>query len=172
MQKVFEKIITVIYSLAAFLLLCIAVLTMGWSVWEVVIHFNLDEEMTARILQSIGAIVISIAIVDVAKYMFEEEICRNKELRSPEEARKTLTKIFVIISIAVSLEGLVYIFKAGTKDVSLLPYPAMLIVVAVFAMIGLGVYQKLSVTTEREVGHETEREEGRELKKNKNNKKE
>lgn len=150
MQKIFDKIITLIYSVGAILLLCIALLTMGWSVWEVVLHFNFDEEMTARILQSIGAIVISIAIVDVAKYMFEEEICRSKELRSPEEARKTLTKIFVIISIAVSLEGLVYIFKAGTKDVSLLPYPALLIVVSVLAIIGLGVYQKLSIKTEIE----------------------
>lgn len=128
MYHIFKKIITVIYLFAAVLLLCIALLTMFWSVWEVVMHFCFGEDLTIRILQSIGAIVISIAVVDVAKYMFEEEICRSKELRSPEEARKTLTKIFVIISIAVSLEGLVYIFKAGTKDVSLLPYPAVLIV--------------------------------------------
>lgn len=156
MQQIFDRIITVIYSFAAFLLLCISLLTMGWSVWEIVIHFRIDEDLTPKILQSIGAIVISIAIVDVAKYMFEEEICRSKELRSPEEARKTLTKIFVIISIAVSLEGLVYIFKAGTKDVSLLPYPASLILVSVLAMIGLGLYQKLSIKTEKEVDEKSE----------------
>lgn len=159
MQHIFDKITKVIYSVAAILLLCIALLTMGWSVWEVIIHFNFDEYLTIRLFQSIGAIVISIAIVDVAKYMFEEEICRSKELRSPEEARKTLTKIFVIISIAVSLEGLVYIFKAGTKDVSLLPYPAVLILVSVLAMIGLGVYQKLSIKTEKEVEDESQRKE-------------
>ncbi|MCF6149206.1 MAG: hypothetical protein E3K37_11175 [Candidatus Kuenenia sp.] len=150
MHNLFEKILKIVYLFAAFLLIFIAVLTMGWSAWEVVLHFNFDEQMTTSILQSVGAIVIAIAILDVAKYMYEEEVCRSKELRSPEEARKTLTKIFVIISIAVNLEGLVYIFKAGTKDVSLLLYPASLILVAVFAMVGLGIYQKLSVKTEKE----------------------
>ncbi|MDR4508660.1 MAG: hypothetical protein MRJ65_10575 [Candidatus Brocadiaceae bacterium] len=158
MHKLFEKILKAVYLFAAFLLIFIAVLTMGWSAWEIVLHFNFDKETTTRILQSVGAIVISVAILDVAKYMYEEEVCRSKELRSPEEARKTLTKIFVIISIAVSLEGLVYIFKAGAKDVSLLPYPAILVLVAVFAMVGLGVYQKLSVKTEKETG-EIERNE-------------
>ena len=56
----------------------------------------------------------------------------------------------VIISIAVSIEGLVYVFKAGTKDVTLLLYPASLILVSAFLIVGLGVYQKLSVTIERE----------------------
>jgi hypothetical protein len=45
--------------------------------------------------------------------MIEEEVFKDKELRNPAEARKTITKIMVIISIAVSIEGLVYIFKAG-----------------------------------------------------------
>jgi hypothetical protein len=50
--------------------------------------------------------------------MMEEEVFVNKQLRDPEEARRTITKIIVIITIAVSIEGLVYIFKAGTKDIS------------------------------------------------------
>ena len=64
----------------------------------------------------------------------------NKELRDPEEARRTITKIIVIITIAVSIEGLVYIFKAGTKDITLLLYPALLIVVSAILIVALGVY--------------------------------
>lgn len=98
----------------------------------------------------IGAVIISIEVIDVAKYIIEEEIIRERELCSPEEARKTLTKIFVIISIAVSLEGLVFIFKAGTDDLSLFLYPAFLIITAILAIIGLKVNQKLSTKTEQE----------------------
>lgn len=159
MNKLVEKLIAYAYLLATLLLVFVSVFTMGWSVWEAVLHITLDEQGISKELQSVGAIVIAIAILDVAKYLYEEEVVRKrKELRSPKEARKTLTKIFVIISIAVSLEGLVYIFKAGTKDVTLLPYPAALIVVAVFAMVGLGIYQKLSVKTEKEttVSEETD----------------
>jgi putative exporter of polyketide antibiotics len=149
-KKIFTRLFTIIYLMAAFLLVLIAILIIGWSIWEIFANFRLGEELIKNTLHSVGAIIIAVAIIDVAKYMFEEEIFRSKELRSPEEARKTLTKIFVIISIAVSLEGLVYIFKAGTEDISLLPYAASLIVTAILAMVGLGIYQKLSIRTEKE----------------------
>lgn len=74
----------------------------------------------------------------------------NKELRDPREARRTLTKIIVIITIAVSIEGLVYIFKAGTESMALLIYPAWLLFVSAILIVSLGVYQKLSATIERE----------------------
>jgi hypothetical protein len=124
---------------------------MAWSIYEVVSTAPTKGEFIPIILQSVGTIIISAAIIDVAKYMIEEEVFINKELRDPEEARRTITKIMVIISIAVSIEGLVYIFKAGTKDISLLPYPAFLIIVSVFLIVGLGIYQKLSVTVEKEI---------------------
>jgi len=81
--------------------------------------------------------------------MMEEEVFSTKELRDPEEARRTITEIIVIITIAVSIEGLVYIFKAGTKDLTLLLYPALLIVVSALLIMALVVYQKLSATLEK-----------------------
>jgi len=151
MERIFDKMVALIYGLTATGLIIIALMIIILSGYEILTSLTFDQNMMKKLLHSIGALVISVAIIDVAKYMFEEEIFRSKELRSPEEARKTLTKIFVIISIAVCLEGLVYIFKAGEEDLSLLLYPAALILTAVVAMVGLGLYQKLSVRTEREV---------------------
>ncbi|MDP3678844.1 MAG: hypothetical protein Q8R23_07125 [Methylotenera sp.] len=160
MRKAFQIISTIIYLFAALTLTGMSLMIMGWSVYEVVINFPKNGEVIPPILQSVnviplmlqsvGSIIIAAAIIDVAKYMIEEEVFMNKELREPEEARKTITKIMVIISIAVSIEGLVYVFKAGTKDVTLLLYPASLILVSALLIVGLGVYQKLSVTIERE----------------------
>lgn len=82
--------------------------------------------------------------------MIEEEVFMSKELRDPREARRTLTKIIVIITIAVSIEGLVYIFKAGTENMALLIYPAGLLFVSAILIVSLGVYQKLSATIEQE----------------------
>jgi putative Mn2+ efflux pump MntP len=96
----------------------------------------------------VGAIIIAAAITDVAQYIIEEEVFHEKELRDPAEARKTITKIIVIIAIAVSIEGLIYIFKAGTKDLQLLLYPAGLIFVSSLSIVALGIYQKLSVSAE------------------------
>jgi len=59
--------------------------------------------------------VVAMAVFDVSRFLLEEEVFRNRELGSPTEARVTLTKFFVIISIAVSLEALVFIFDAAKK---------------------------------------------------------
>lgn len=83
-------------------------------------------------------------------YAIYTKVFLNKELCDPEEAGRTITKIIVIITIAVSIEGLVYIFKAGTKDLTLLLYPALLIIVSAILIVALGVYQKLGATIEKE----------------------
>jgi hypothetical protein len=150
MQRIVKVVSTFIYLFAALALVGMSLMIMIWSIYEVVVYAPIKGEFIPLMLQSVGTIIISAAIIDVAKYMIEEEVFMNKELREPEEARKTITKIMVIISIAVSIEGLVYIFKAGTKDVTLLLYPASLIVVSVFLIVGLGIYQKLSLAVEKE----------------------
>jgi hypothetical protein len=149
MKKIFNIIFSGIHLLAAVILILLSLIIMGWSINEVIISIGETKEVITLILQAVGAIIISAAIIDVAQYMMEEEVFLNKELRDPEEARRTITKIIVIITIAVSIEGLVFIFKAGTKDLSFLIYPALLIVVASILIVALGVYQKLSATIEK-----------------------
>ena len=150
MKELCAKFLTSVHFVAALILIFIALVTMGWSVFEIIDNlFSGDKnEFVPLILHSVGAIIIAAAIIDVAQYMIEEEVFQEKELRNPEEARKTITKIMVIISIAVSIEGLVYIFKAGTKDLQLLMYPALLIFVSSLSIVALGIYQKLSVSVE------------------------
>nr|MBF0222514.1 hypothetical protein [Desulfobulbaceae bacterium] len=149
MKKIFTIIFSGVHLLAALILIALSLIIMGWSVCEVISSIGEKTDFIPLILQSVGAIIISAAIIDVAQYMMEEEVFMNKELRDPEEARRTITKIIVIIAIAVSIEGLVYVFKAGTKDLTLLLYPALLIVVSAILIVALGVYQKLSATIEK-----------------------
>jgi len=149
--KHFSTVTEIVYGVAAMLLCLYAVVIIFWTLWNVCYGIY-DESITKDIiLQSISAIIISIAIVDVSKYFVEEEIFRKKQLRSPNEARMTLTRVFVIISISLSLEGLIYVFRAGEIDISLLPYPAILILTAILTMMALGHYQKSSVITENEL---------------------
>jgi len=149
--KHFSTVTEIVYGVAAMLLCLYAVVIIFWTLWNVCYGIY-DKSITKDIiLQSISAIIISIAIVDVSKYFVEEEIFRKKQLRSPNEARMTLTRVFVIISISLSLEGLIYVFRAGEIDISLLPYPAILILTAILTMMALGHYQKSSVITENEL---------------------
>lgn len=129
-----------------------ALLIMSWSLVEVVDHVltakGLEQKFIAKMLSAVGAIIIAIAVLDVAKSMVEEEVLRSKKLQSVKDAREALTKIMVIVSIAASIEGLIYILKAGAIDMQLLVYPAILLFTAVFIMVGLGLYQQISLQAE------------------------
>lgn len=149
MEKMFNIIFSGVHLFAALILIALSLIIMGWSVYEVISYVREEADFIPLMLQSVGAIIIAAAILEVAQYMIEEEVFLNKELRDPEEARRTITKIIVIITIAVSIEGLVFIFKAGTNDLTLLLYPALLIVASAILIVALGVYQKLSATIEK-----------------------
>lgn len=146
--RVYTAITAAIYMcIAASMILASATIVI-WAVWNAIVHLSMASDWISEVLTSIGALVVALAIVDVANYMFEEEIFRSSQLRSPGESRKTLTKISVIIVIAINLEALVYVFKSGNKDISLLVYPALLAIASGLLMLFLGLYQRISISAE------------------------
>ena len=96
------------------------------------------------LLDSVGLIIIGFAIIETSKFIAEEEILRDKELRSAVESRRSLTKFITIIVIAASLEALVMIFETSRTDVTRSIYPAALFVAVMLALVSLGAFQWLS----------------------------
>jgi hypothetical protein len=124
-------------------LVVLAAYLIGLACWQVVGALG-AEDPQSRILDSIGLIIISFAVMELAKFVFEEEVARKAELRSARESRRSLTKFITIIVIALSLEALVMVFEASQTDLRATIYPATLFAAAVFALIGLGTCQWLS----------------------------
>ena len=108
------------------------------------------------------SIIVAIAVFDVAKYLFEDEVRRGNEKRSAAEARRSLTKFLSTIVIALFLEGLVAVFKTAREDVAQLIYPTALVVASTLVLVGLGAYQRFSATVEEKVGHTDKAEEAKE----------
>lgn len=104
------------------------------------------------LLTAIGYVVISIAVFDVAKYFVEEEVIRGRELRITSEARRSLTKFISTIAIALFVEGVVTVFQVSKKNVEQMLYPTALLAIAILIVLGLGIYQRLSVKVERQLG--------------------
>jgi len=144
MEKLVEVVAALIYVVASGALLLISLLLIAYSLWEVAHAIYLGRPFINVTLDAIGLIVISMAVFDIAKYLYEEQVIRDRELRSSREARETLTKFLVIIIIAVTLEALVFIFQTGSTNVRDLLYPTGLLVAAVILVVGLGWYQRLS----------------------------
>lgn len=149
--RISELVGTAVYGLVSMALLLISLAMVGialWDIWRAIVS---GGDVVRKLLDAIGLIVIAMAVFDVSKYFLEEEVLRDRELRSAHEARATLTKFLVILSIAVSLEALVFIFGAGKEDLRKLVYPTLLLVAAVLVVVGLGVYQRLSRDVESSI---------------------
>ncbi len=139
---------SIIYGLFCIFLLVISLAMAGYALWDIWLAVTTGEAVIDKLLDAIGLIVISIAVFDVSKYLLEEEILHARRLRSLRDARQTLTKFLVIISIAVTLEALVFVFGAGREDMTKLLYPTLLLFAATLLIVGLSVFQRLSVDTE------------------------
>ncbi|HSG33243.1 MAG TPA: hypothetical protein VLA37_01820 [Sphingomonadaceae bacterium] len=143
----------VLYFLIALTLLGIAIGVVGYSLYNVWREMGAGGNPMGALLDAIALTVLALAVIDVSKYLLDEEVIRSRELRAAGEARRTLTKFLTIISIAVSLEALVLIFGATKGNVTEYVFYAGFLLFAVVALvIALGVYQWLSARTEQMTG--------------------
>ncbi len=128
---------------ATTLLMLLAILLLLSAAWRAITTLATTGRVEI-LLDSVGLMIIGFAVVETAKFFFEEEILRKRELRSALESRSSLTKFITIIVIAASLEALVMVFRTSQEDISLTIYPAALFAAATLALVGLGAYQWLS----------------------------
>jgi hypothetical protein len=148
MIRLHELFSTVFYVAASIIFAVFSIALIVFAISEVLNSLDQREDLLLVILHSVGLVVVSVAVFDVAKFLMEEQVLRKGEVRTPEESKKTLTKFMTIIAIAVSLEALVFIFAAGKSDMTTLIYPTLLLLGAVAIVVGLGYYQKLSTIAE------------------------
>lgn len=160
LERFFTVIVRILYGVASVGLTVISLAMIGAAVMGIWDALGLGQPIKQALLNGIGLVVVAIAVFDVAKYLIEEEVLRDRELRSAREARETTTKFVVIIVIAVSLEALVFILGAASQDLSLLVYPAALLAVSALLIMSLAVYLRLSSTAEQKLGECAEGEEG------------
>lgn len=142
-----------VYFVVATTLLLVALSLIGISIWTALTSFGSDRPAILVLLDAVGVMVLGLAIVDVSKYLIEEEVLHDRELRLASEARGALTKFLLIITIVVSLEAVILIFETlkgdNYKD---LIYPTLLFSTAVAIVIALGVYQYLSAKAQQAAG--------------------
>lgn len=149
LQRGIHYFSTTIFFLLGITFMAVALFIVGTSAWELFTKSCEDCNLLQELLSFVGFLIIAVAIFDVGIYLLEEQAFKERKLRSPEEAQKSLTKFMVIIVIAVSLDSLLNVIRASSTDIKLLIYPATLFVVAVLLLVGLGLYQYFSRLAEK-----------------------
>ncbi|CCB89047.1 MAG: hypothetical protein KDK61_04170 [Simkania sp.] len=152
MKKETEKTIITLsnfgYISGCIVLYLVALCILISAVWSIISDMYSGVYTVYKILDEVGLIVFSMAVVDVGKYLMLEEVLRRERAHNPEQSRKTLTKFAIIISSALSLEGLVLTIEVAKQDVTKLLYPVTVLLTATFYIIGIGIYQKLNASAE------------------------
>ena len=145
-QKVVHFISRVLYFFVAIAIAGVSLLLISYGIREVWDVINGEtKNIIDTLLDAIGIIVISLALFDVTKYLIEEEVIKETPIaKTKEDLRHTLFKFLSIIAIAISLEALVFIFRAGKTDVTQLIYPIALLLSSVAVVLGLGVFMRIS----------------------------
>jgi hypothetical protein len=132
------------YVVAAVVLVVFAITLLVVALWHLLATAVQRGDLLHQTLESIGLVTIAIAVFEVAKFLVEEELIRERQLRSVLEARRSLTKFLTIIVITLSLEAIVLVFETKLERIADLIYPTALMAVAVLAVVGLGLFQWLS----------------------------
>lgn len=150
--RLFQTTSRFAFGLVAAVLAVFGTVMIAYGVGQTIYAVYVWQDVGLAILRGVGYMVIAIAVFEVAKYFVEEEVVRRRQMRTPTDARRSLTNFISTISIAVFLEGLVIVFYVSQEDVSGLIYPSILLLTATAMILGLGLYQRMSASVEEQVG--------------------
>jgi len=136
----FNKAVYSIFSVAllgvALLLFLKGVASFGFNFSEIDIH---------SIFKSTILLTLSLAIVDLVKAIFEEEVLgREKKRSSSDDTHQTMIKFLGSIIISLSIEALMLVFKFALTDPEKLLYAVYLLGGIAALIIGLSVYLKVN----------------------------
>lgn len=110
-------------------------------------HFGVDfaHINIAEIFKSTILLTLSLAIVDLVKAIFEEEVLgRVKKRDTSEDSHQTMIRFLGSIIIALSIEALMLVFKFALTDPGKLMYAVYLLLGITSLIMGLSVYLKVN----------------------------
>ena len=140
------------YTIVSLILMIFAAVLVATGPIALVGALLQGDPFVEAIVSSLSYLILSIAVFDVAKYVYDEEVRRGREMRKAAETRRSITKFLTVIIIAVLMDALVALSKAGQGELNQLVYPVILIMGGVALLLSLGIFQRLSATVEEKVG--------------------
>lgn len=144
----FGKSVYFVMSLALFLVSALLLVKGGISMWEGLLRFNrldIKDVFEATIL-----ITLSLAIFDLVRAIFEEEVLGRQKSQDSKMVHKTMTRFLGSIVIALAIEALMLVFKFTIIEPEKLIYAVYLIGAVTCLLIGLAVYMRFTAKFKRD----------------------
>ena len=112
-----------LFALAALALIAIAA-QIGWEA----LRTGFDAVAAQSIIEAVGLVAAAVVALQIAETIVEEEIIRDADISAPTRVRRFLSRFFVVLIVALAIEGLVATFKALHENPEQLPYASSLLV--------------------------------------------
>jgi hypothetical protein len=115
------------------------------------LHFGLDFSSIDinEIFKATILLTLSLAIFDLVKAIFEEEVLGKEKKNDDAGSHQTMVRFLGSIIIALSIEALMLVFKFALTDPGKLQYAVYLIAGVSFLLISLSLYMKFSRTEKK-----------------------
>ena len=134
-----HALLAALFSCAAIMLILIAS-RIGWQAFM----GDLDQAAAQGIIEAVGLLAAAVVALQIAETIVEEEVVRDADISAPTRVRRFLSRFFVVVIVALAIEGLVATFKALHEDPAQLPYAASLLAAVALLLAAWGVFIRLN----------------------------
>jgi len=152
LRRRFEPGFRLIYTLFAAALLAVAAVLFYSGLAELIHTLALpsgSDELRIKPFEVIVVLTLALAIFDLAKTVFEEEVLMEKDLHRHSTVRRTMTRFVAAILVALLIEGLLMMFKTAmsyTEQTLLAPW---MILASAGLLVALAIYVYLGAKAEK-----------------------
>jgi hypothetical protein len=132
-----HALMAILFACAALMLIAIST-RIGWLAFSA----GLDRAAAQSIIEAVGLLAAAVVALQIAETIFEEEVIRDADISAPTRVRRFLSRFFVVVIVALAIEGLVATFKALHENPAQLVYAASILVAVgvLLAAWGLFIY--------------------------------
>lgn len=135
--------IAALFAAAALVLVAIAA-RVGWEA----VSTNLDTATAQQMIEAVGLLAAAVVALQISQTIAEEEVLRGANISAPTRVRRFLSRFFVVVVVALVIEGLVAAFKAVHEDLALLLYAAAMILSTGALLAAWGLFVHLNRSAE------------------------
>lgn len=150
MSNIFRRIFMVLHGITAslFTIAAIILITIAGHMSWTALMAGFDSAASLEVIEALGLLAAAVVALQIAQTIAEEEIVRAAHISAPTRVRRFLSRFFVVVIVALAIEGLVSTFKAVHEDLALLPYAASLLLGTSFLLIAWGAFIWLNRSAE------------------------
>ncbi|MGB7196423.1 MAG: hypothetical protein WBD81_23455 [Collimonas pratensis] len=149
-MKVIMRLFAIIHGMMAFLFACAALMLIiiATRMGYMAIIEGSDQSAAQVIIEAVGLLAAAVVALQIAQTIVAEEVIRDADISAPTRVRRFLSRFFVVVVVALAIEGLVATFKALHEDPTQLPYAASILMAVGVLLAAWGLFVHLNRSAE------------------------